>query len=166
MQWSKDDGYTPSFQTLIIPCLPRFEKLALLQFQVYIETETMTHFFVCCDFQKTILIRSSEGKKNCILHMLRIHTGFLKLSKKYIYYLHLKTINPFEIGKPCIIIAGREMIFEQYIIALKRDKYYIEFQNDDTIKRNLLLFDLMQQTFNRLDGLYLHEKSLLIDTII
>ena len=43
-------------------------------------------------------------------------------------------------------------------MALKRDKYYIEVQNDDTINRNQILFDFMQKMFNRLDGLYLHER--------
>ena len=49
---------------------------------------------------------------------------------------------------------------------IKRDKYDIEVQNDDAIKGNQIFFDFMQRTFNRLDGLYLHEKSRLIDTII
>ena len=74
--------------------------------------------------------------------------------------------NPFEIGKPCIIIAGRELLFEQYRMALKQDKYDIEVKNDDAIKRNQIFFYFMERTFNRLDGLYLHEKSLLIYTII
>ena len=90
--------------------------------------------------------------------MLRIHTGLRKLSNKNIYDLLFKKINPFEIGKPYINISRIEMLFEQYIMALKRDKYDIEVQNYDAIKRNRILFDLMQQTFNRLDGLYLHEK--------
>ena len=51
-------------------------------------------------------------------------------------------------------------------MALKRDKCDIEIQNDDAIKRNQIFFDLMQGTFNFLDGLYLHEKVLLIDIII
>ena len=46
MQWIKDDGFTSSSQTLIIPCLPRFEKLAFPLFQLYIEYQTMTLFFV------------------------------------------------------------------------------------------------------------------------
>ena len=46
MQWSKDNGYTSSNQTLIIECLP----LALSQFKVYIEVETMTHCYVCDNF--------------------------------------------------------------------------------------------------------------------
>ena len=44
IQWNKDDGYTSSFRTLIIPHLPCFEKLSLSKFRVYIETDTMTHF--------------------------------------------------------------------------------------------------------------------------
>ena len=75
-------------------------------------------------------------------------------------------MNPFEIGKPCIIISGREILFEGYRMALKRDKYDIEVQNDDSIKRNRIFFDFMQLTCNGLDRLYLHEKSPLIDTII
>ena len=75
-------------------------------------------------------------------------------------------MNPFEIGKPCIIIGGRELLFEQYRMALKRDKYTIEVQNYDAINRNRIFFDFVQWTFNYLDGLYLHEKCLLINTII
>ena len=37
MQCIKDDGSTSSYQTLIITRLPSFEKLALSQFQLYIE---------------------------------------------------------------------------------------------------------------------------------
>ena len=50
MQWSKDNGSTSSFQKIIITRLTCFEKLVLSQFKVYIETETMTHCFVCCNF--------------------------------------------------------------------------------------------------------------------
>ena len=89
-----------------------------------------------------------------------------KLSKTNVYELHLKKMNPFEIGKKCNIIARRELSFEQYRMAFKQEKYDIEVKNDDAIKRNRIFFDFMQQTFNFLDGLYLHEKSLLIDTII
>ena len=45
-------------------------------------------------------------------------------------------------------------------MALKRDKYDIEVRNDGAIKRNQTFFDFMQQNFNRLDGLYLHENVL------
>ena len=92
MQWIKDDGYTPSSPKLIIPRLPCFEKLALSQFQLYIETKTTTQCFVCRNNQKTILILSAESKKRffCILHMLRIHTSLRKSSKKNVYDLHLK----------------------------------------------------------------------------
>ena len=72
----------------------------------------------------------------CILHMISINTGLLKLSKKNVYDLHLKKMNPFEIGKPCIIIARRELLFEQYRMDLKRDKYDIEVHNDGGMKRN------------------------------
>ena len=64
MKWIKYDGSTSSFQKLIITRLPRFEKLALSQFKLYNETETMTHCFVCCNCQNTILIRSDEGKES------------------------------------------------------------------------------------------------------
>ena len=74
-------------------------------------------------------------------------------------------MNPFDIGKPCIEIASSEVLFEQYIQAFNRDKYDIGVQNDDAIKHNQILFDFMQQTFNRLDGLYLKKYIILIDTI-
>ena len=74
-------------------------------------------------------------------------------------------MNPFNIGEPCINIERSEVLFEQYIMALNQDKYYIEVWNDDAIKRNRIFFDFMQRTFNSLDGLYLHENFPLIDTI-
>ena len=63
-------------------------------------------------------------------------------------------MNPFEIGKPCNNIARRELLFEQYRMALKGGKYDIEVQNDDAIRSNQIFFDFMQQMFNCLDGLY------------
>ena len=42
MQQNKDDGSTSFFRTLIISRLPRFEKLAQSQFQLYIEAQTLT----------------------------------------------------------------------------------------------------------------------------
>ena len=74
-------------------------------------------------------------------------------------------MNLFEIDKPCSIISRRGLLFERYRMALGRDKYDIKVQNDDAIKRNQIFFDFMQRKFNRLDGLYLHENFLLIDTI-
>ena len=38
IQWIKDNGYTSSSRTLSILCPTRIEKLALSQFQLYIET--------------------------------------------------------------------------------------------------------------------------------
>ena len=92
MQWIKDGSSTSSFRTLIIPRLPRFEKLSLSQLQLYIETQTTTQCFMCCKYQNIILNRSSEGKENVfiILNMLKIHTSFRKLNKTYVYDLHLK----------------------------------------------------------------------------
>ena len=51
-------------------------------------------------------------------------------------------------------------------MALNWEKYDIEVQNDDAIKRNQILFDFIQQTFNRLDGLYLRGICILIDMIM
>ena len=58
------------------------------------------------------------------------------------------------------------MLFQQYRMALNQEKYDIEVQNDDAIKRNQILFDFIQQTFNSLDGLYLCEICILIYMII
>ena len=65
-----------------------------------------------------------------------------------------------------LLLQGENCYLKKYITALKQDKYYIEVQNDDAIKRDQIFFDFMQRTFNRLDGLYLHDRILLIDTII
>ena len=64
-------------------------------------------------------------------------------------------MNPFHICVPYIKISKSELLFEQYRMALNRDKYDIEVQNDDAIKRNREFVDFTQRTFNRLYGLYL-----------
>ena len=66
-------------------------------------------------------------------------------------------MNQFEIGKPYIIIGRTELLFEQYRMDLKRDKYDIEVKNDDAMKLNRIFFDFMQQTFNRLYEIYLYK---------
>ena len=78
----------------------------------------------------------------------------------------LRDKNPLGINRPCIIIAKNEVLFEQYIIALKREKYSIDIQGEDEIKRNRLFFGFMIRMFDHLNQLYEKEKSLLIDTIL
>ena len=120
IHWSKDNSYTSLYQTFIIPRLPRFEKMDLSQFQLYIETETMIKCFLCCSCHKTVLNRSSEVKVKsfCILKKLRIHTGLRKLSKTNLFDLYLLKSNQFDISKPCIKIAKSELLFEPYRMAL------------------------------------------------
>ena len=146
MQWSKGDGSNPSSRTLIVPRLHLFQKLALSQFQLYIEAQTTTQFFVCRNCQKAIRIWAGEGKYIyfCILHMLRNHTGFRNWIKINVFDLHLKKMNPFDICVPCIKVEKIELLFEQYRMDLNRDKYDIEFRNDDVIKNNQTFFDFMQ----------------------
>ena len=98
--------------------------------------------------------------------MLRINNSLRKWSKRNIYDLHLLKMNPFDIHVPFIKIAKSELLFEQYRMDLKCDEYEIEVRNDDAIKRNRILFDFVQRTFNHLYGLYLCEICLLIHTII
>ena len=90
MKCIKDNGSNLSFQKLIIPLLPRFEKLDFSQFKVYIETEKTTHF-VCAVIAKRLfsfnLLKINMGF--CILHMLMIHPGLRKLSKQILCDIHL-----------------------------------------------------------------------------
>ena len=92
IQWIKYNYYTSSSQTLIIPRLPCFVKMALSQYQLYIEAQTMTQFFVCSNCKNTILIQAAEGKYIFfgILQMLRIYTALQKWSKRNVFYLHLR----------------------------------------------------------------------------
>ena len=68
--------------------------------------------------------------------MLRIHTGLQKWTKKDRFNIILRDMNPLVIKQPCIMIAENEVLFEQYIIALKRDKYAIDIEGEDEIKCN------------------------------
>ena len=74
-------------------------------------------------------------------------------------------MNPFDIVKSCIKIAESEVLFEQYRIALKRDKYGIAVRDDDALKRNRILSDSMQRMFISLDGLYMDENFIFIYAI-
>ena len=71
-----------------------------------------------------------------ILQMLRIRTGLLKWNKKDLFNISLRDKNPLGIKRPWIMIAKNEVLFEQYIIALKRDKDAIDIEGGDEIKRN------------------------------
>ena len=64
------------------------------------------------------------------------------------------------------MIAKNEVLLEQYINALKRDKDAIDIEGEDKINRNILFFDFMLIMFDHLNQLYEIEKSLLIDTIL
>ena len=98
--------------------------------------------------------------------MLRIHTGLRKWNKKDRFHIILKDINPLGSEQPCLMIAKNEVLFEQYRIALKRDKYAIDIDGEDAINRNRLFFDFMLRMFDHLNQLYEMEKSLLIDAIL
>ena len=74
--------------------------------------------------------------------------------------------NPLGIKQPCIMIAKNEVFFEKYRMALKRDKYAIDIQGDDEIKRNRLFFDFLLRKFDNLNQLYEKEKILPIDIIL
>ena len=96
--------------------------------------------------------------------MLRIHTGLRKWNEMDRYHILIRDNNPIGIDQPCIKIENSELLFEIYIMALKRDKDAIEIQKDDAIKRNRICFDLMLRMFNHLNQLYDKVKSLLVYT--
>ena len=78
-------------QKKIIECLPHFEKMALSQFKVYIEVETMTHFMCAIIVKRVFPFDLLKIKKGfCILLMLRIHTGLQKWNKNNVYDKHLR----------------------------------------------------------------------------
>ena len=71
LQWIKDDGSNSSSETLIIPHLPCFEKLAFSPFHLYIEAQTMTQCFVCRNCKNNILIRANKGKEK-VFYLTRV----------------------------------------------------------------------------------------------
>ena len=98
--------------------------------------------------------------------MLKIHTGLRKRNKNYRFHIILSDMNQLVIKQPCIMIAKNEVLFEQYRIALNRDKDAIYIEGEDAINCNRLFFDFMLKVFNHLNQLYEMEKSLHIDTIL
>ena len=112
----------------------------------------------------SIFIPSSNVKEGvfCILKMLRIHTGLQNWNKKDRFHIIPSDKNPLGIKQPYIIIAKNEVLFEQYIIALKRDKDAIDIEGEDAINRNRLFFDFMLRMFDHLNQLYEMEKVFLL----
>ena len=135
IQWGKDNVSTLSSQILSILRLPRFEKLYLSQFQLYIEAQTVTQYFLCRNCKNTIVVRADAVKEKvfCIWHMLKIHTGLQKLSETNLFDLHQNKMNPFCIHEPYINIANNELLFQQYIMSLHWERYDIKVQNNDAI---------------------------------
>ena len=64
----------------------------------------------------------------------------LKWNKKDQFHHIFRDMNPLGIKQPCIMIAKNEVLFEKYRIALRRDKYAIDIEGEDEIKRNQLFF--------------------------
>ena len=128
----------------------------------------MTQCFVCDNCDMSIFIQSPNVKEGvtCILQMLRIHTDLQKLNKKDRFHMLLRDKYTVGINRPCIMIAKNEVLFEKYRMALKQNKYAIEIQGDDEIKRNRLYFDFMLRMCDHLNQFYNKEKSLPIDTIL
>ena len=51
------------------------------------------------------------------------------------------------------MIAKNEVLFEQYRIALKLDKYAIDIEGEDAINCNRFFFDFVLRMFNHLNQL-------------
>ena len=119
---------------------------------------------MCNNCNISILIQSYNVKEVvfCILQMLRIHTGLRKWSKKDIFYIILRDMNPLGIKQPCLTIANNEVLFEQYKISLKRDKDAIDIDGEDAINRNRLFFDFILRMFDHINQLYEMEKFFLL----
>ena len=98
----------------------------------------MTQCFVCNNCNMSIFIQYFNVKEGvfCILNMLMIHTGLRNWNNKDRFHIFLRDKNPLGIKRPCNMIAKNEVLFEQYIIALKRDKDAIDIEGEDEIKRN------------------------------
>ena len=86
-----------------------------------------------------------------ILQMLRIHTGLQMWNKKDRFHIFLRDKNPLGIKQLCIMIAKNEVLFEIYIIALKRDKDAIDIDGNDAINSHRLVFDFMLRMFDHLN---------------
>ena len=93
---------------------------------------------MCNNCNMSIFIPSYNVKEGvfCILQMLRIHTGLRKWTKKDQFHIIIRDMNPLGIKQPCLTIAKNEVLFEQYIIAPKRDKDENDIDGEDAINRN------------------------------
>ena len=138
--------------------------MALSQFKVYIEAGKTTQYIVCNNCNMSIFIPSYNVKEwvFCILQMLRIHTGLSKWTKNDQFHIILNNKNPLWINRPCLKISSNELLFEKYIIALKRDKDAIDIDGEDAIDSNRLFFDFMLRMFDHLNQLYEMEKVFLL----
>ena len=120
----------------------------------------MTQCIVCNKCNMSIFIPCSNVKEGVFysLEMLRIHTGLRKWNKKDRFRIFLRDKNPLGIKQPCIMIAKNKVLFEQYIIAPKRDKDAIDIDGNDAINSHRLVFDFILRMFDHLNQLYDMEK--------
>ena len=134
------------------------------KFKVYIEAEITTQCIVCNNCNMSIFIPSSNVKEGvlCIIQMLRINNGLRKCTKRDQFHIILRDMNPLGIDQPCLTIANNEVLFEKYIVALKRDKYAIDIDGEYAINSNRLFFDFILRMFDHLNQLYEMEKVLLL----
>ena len=84
---------------------------------------------------------------------IKIH-GLRKCTKKDRFHIILRDMNTLGINQPCLTITNNEVLFEIYIIALKRDKDAIDIDGEDAINSNRLFFDFIPRMFDHLNQLY------------
>ena len=75
-------------------------------------------------------------------------------------------MNPLKIDQPCLTIANNEVLFEQYKIALKREKDTINIDGEDAIDSNRIFFWFHSKHVWSSKSIMWDGKSLLIDAIL
>jgi hypothetical protein len=165
-KWANNDGSSTSSQLSSFR-LPRFETLALEQFQFYIDTKSMEHCFVCKNCKKTFRVSCGAGMEHvfCFSHILNLHTGIRKWHRNDIYDRHLKAMNPL-IHEPCSEIVSSQILFEQYRVALNRDTWDISRLNDEEpIRRATMFHDFLSRMFQNLSTYYFEDKVIVMAVI-
>ena len=163
-KWAENDGSTTTSQSRD-STLPAFESFALSQFQFYKNSESI-NCFVCknCNLTFRMSNASIPEQALCFTHLLHLHTGVRKWSRKNVYDQHLKAMNPL-IHERCSAMNNSQALFEQYRIALHQEISNMIRFNEDIIVRACVFHNFLIRMFRYLGDYYYEDKEIVVKCI-
>jgi hypothetical protein len=97
----------------------------------------------------------------CFTHLLHLHTGVRKWSRKNVYDQHLKTMNPL-IHERCSAMNNSQALFEQYGIALHSEISNMIRLCENPIDRACVFQNFLMRMFKYVCNHYYEDKEIVL----